>query len=80
MTVSILDLFKPEEILREKSDGNYLVRCPSCGSDTSNYGDMVLFIKTDTAYCFGSMKWFTLKETYALKKGIINCNEGRDSK
>jgi len=76
--VNILDLFKPEE-LTEKNDGNFLVICPSCGSDGFNdYGGMILFVKTNTAYCYASRKWFTLKEVFALKKGIIKCIDGRD--
>ena len=41
--VSIVDLFKPEE-LTEKGDGNFIVECPSCGSDNTGYGGMVLFV------------------------------------
>lgn len=78
--VTILDLFDSEEIT-EKSDGNFRVVCPSCGSNGfHDYGGMVLFVETDTAYCHNSCKWFTLKEAFALKKGIIACAEGRDSK
>ena len=74
--VSILDLFKKEE-LTEKGDGNFIVECPSCGSDNTGYGGMVLFVENDTAYCFESRTWFNLKEVFALQKGIIKCTEGR---
>jgi hypothetical protein len=76
--IKITDLFKPEE-LKEKSDGNFIVTCPSCNSDNTNYGGMVLFVDTNTAYCYNSRKWFTLLELVALKKGIIKCIDGRDS-
>jgi hypothetical protein len=76
-TGKIADLFQGK-IIREKSDGNLLVECPCCGSDGFNdYGGMVLFVETNTAYCFNSRTWFTLKETFALQKGIIKCIEGR---
>jgi len=71
----ITDLFNPDELI-EKSDGNYKVECPSCGS--SSYGGMVLFPETNTAFCHNSQKWFTMKEVFALQKGIIKCIEGRD--
>lgn len=74
--MKIIDLFEESE-LKEKGDGNFLVECPSCGSDNSDYGGMVLNVERNISYCFGSKTWFTLKETYALKKGIINCTEGR---
>ncbi len=74
--MKITDLFKAEE-LREKGDGNFIVECPSCGSDNTGYGGMCLFVKTDTAYCFESKTWFTMKEVFALQKGIISCTEGR---
>ena len=77
--MKIIDLFNEDE-LKEKNDGNFLATCPSCGTDNTGYGGMVLFIKTDTAFCFNSRKWFTMKEVYALKKGIIKCIDGRDSK
>lgn len=80
IAINIIDLFNPEEIT-EKSDGNFRVVCPSCGSNGfHDYGGMVLFVETNTAYCYSSCKWFTLKETFALKKGIISCSEGRDKK
>ncbi len=77
--IKITDLFKPEE-LKEKNDGNFLVTCPSCKTDNFGYGGMVLFVDTNTAYCFNSKKWFTMKELYALKKRIITCLDGRDKK
>jgi len=73
--ITLLDIFK-EEPLREKSDGNYQTACPCCQND---YGGLLLNIETNTSYCFKSRKWFDLKETYALKKGIITCDEGRNS-
>jgi len=76
--VTILDLFNPDEI-KEKSDGNFQTTCPSCGSDSSGYGGMVLFTKTNTSYCHNSRKWFNLKETFALKKGILRCADGRET-
>ena len=77
--MKIIDLFDPSE-LKEKSDGNFLVECPSCGSDNNGYGGMILFVESDTSYCFESKTWFTMKETYALKKEIINCTQGRRKK
>jgi len=74
--VKITDLFKPEE-LKEKGDGNFIVECPSCGSNNNGYGGMVLFVESDTAYCFESKTWFKIKEVFALQKGIISCTEGR---
>ena len=63
--------------LTETSSGFYNVSCPSCGADGNDYGGLTLFPKTNTAYCHNSRKWFTLKETFALIKGIIQCIEGR---
>jgi len=75
--VKITDLFKEEE-MTEKADGNIKVKCPSC--DGSSYGGMVLFPETNTAFCHNSQKWFTMKEVFALQKGIIKCIEGREKK
>jgi len=75
--MKITDLFNPDELI-QKADGNYKVDCPSCGG--SSYGGMVLFTETDTAFCYNSRKWFTMKEVFALQKGIIKCMEGRDKK
>ncbi len=74
--VKITDLFKPEE-LKEKGDGNFIVECPSCGSNDNGYGGMILFVETNTGYCYESKTWFTLKEVFALQKRIISCTEGR---
>ena len=79
MAISITDLFNPAE-LQEKADGNFKVACPSCDSNNSGYGGMILFPETNTAYCNNSRKWFNMKETFALIKGIIQCIDGRESK
>lgn len=75
--VSIIKFFKAEDIIREKDEDKVIVRCPSCGSDSSNYGGMILNLDSQTAYCFLSRTWFNKKELYALCKGIISCREGR---
>ena len=77
--IKITDLFKEEE-LTEKGDGNFKTTCPSCGEDSTGYGGLVLFTETNTSFCHNSGKWFTLKETFALTKGIIKCIDGRDKK
>lgn len=77
--MKITKLFNQSE-LKEKSDGNFIVECPSCGSDDSGYGGMILFVKSNTAYCYESRTWFSMKETFALQKGIIKCTEGRRKK
>ena len=77
MVYSIIKLF-PVEKLTRKADGNYKVECPSCGSDGSqDYGGMSLDVKSNTAYCFNSRRWFTPEELFALQKGIIKCMDGR---
>ncbi len=76
--VKITDLFKPEE-LTEKSDGNFKVICPSCGSDSTRYGGMTLFVESDISFCHEANKYFNLKETFALIRGYLKCIEGRES-
>lgn len=75
--VNILTLFD-EAVLTEKADGNFKTECPSCGEDNIGYGGLAIFTESNTTYCHASGKWFDFKETFALIKGIINCNEGRD--
>ncbi len=77
--VTIMDLFDESELI-EKSDGNFKTTCPSCGEDGNGYGGLVLFPETNTSYCHNSRKWFNLKETFALVKGIIQCIDGRGEK
>ena len=69
--LNILDLFEESE-LTEKGDGNFKVECPSCGADSTGYGGLILFVKSNTSFCHNANKWFTLKETFALKKGIMS--------
>jgi len=76
--VNILSLFDGD-VLIEKSDGNFKTTCPSCGEDSVGYGGLVLFPETNTSYCHASGKWFDYKETFALIKGVISCNEGREA-
>lgn len=80
MSFNITELFEESE-LTKKADGNFKVECPSCGSDGSqDYGGMILDPERNTAYCFNSRKWFTVKELFALQKKIITCSEGRTPK
>lgn len=76
---NILDFFNDSE-LKEKSDGNFITPCPSCGADSDGYGGLTIFPKTQTAFCHNSGRWFTAEEVIALKEGMITCIEGREPK
>lgn len=74
---AIKKLFKEEE-LTETSSGTFKTICPDCGLQGGRTEGFILF-PTNTAYCHSSHKKFNLLETYALKKKIIRCLNGRDS-
>ncbi len=74
--ISIISFFDENE-LEEKGDGNFKVKCPCCGGENDGYGNMVLYVDTNTAYCFSSQKWFNSLELYALIQGTIQCLDGR---
>lgn len=77
--MNILDLFIDNGIQVTKTGGGkYKCVCPSCGSDTTDYGGLIINPKDNTCFCFGSNKWFDFYETYGLIKGEIKCIEGND--
>jgi len=76
--MNIIDLFDKNKI-KQKNDGNYQTECPCCGLQGGRTEGFILFTDTNTAYCHSSHKNFNFLETYALKKKIINCLDGRDS-
>ena len=73
---SILDLFKDEEIT--ETNAGYKTTCPDCGLQGDRTEGLILHPEKNIAYCHSSCKWFTLLETYAMKKGIIRCIDGRE--
>lgn len=81
--ITIKDIFS-DQVSIKKGNGNYKTNCPSCEAtieqSSERGGALELYIETDTCYCHSSGKWFNLKESYAMKKGIIRCIEGRESK
>lgn len=74
--INILSLFTNEE-LTEKGDENFKTICPDCGLQGGRTEGFILFPETNMAYCHSSHKNFNLLETYALKKKIIRCIDGR---
>lgn len=76
--MKIIDLFKEDE-LKQKNDGNYQTECPDCGLQGGRTQGFILFTETDTAFCHSSHKHFNILETYALKKNIIKCLDGRET-
>jgi len=76
--ISIIDLFNEDEIT-ETSSGAYKTICPTCGLQGGRTEGFMLFADNNMAYCHTTGKNFNLLETAALKFGIINCVEGRDT-
>ncbi len=76
--MKITDLFEEQE-LKQKNDGNYQTECPDCGLQGGRTQGFILFTETDTAFCHSSHKHFNILETYALKKKIIKCLDGRET-
>lgn len=74
-TISILDLFEGEYT---QTNSAFKLSCPSCGMQGGRTEGFILFPDGDTAYCHSSGKWFKMLESYALKKGIIQCLDGRE--
>lgn len=74
MTISILDLFKPEEI-QEKADGNYKTICPDCGMQGGRTEGLIIFPESNSWYCHSSGKHGRVLELVALQHKIISCNE-----
>jgi len=78
VNILITDLFSPDEITLA-GDGTYKTECSDCGLQGARTEGFILFPDTNGSYCHSSHKHFTLLETYALKKKIIRCLDGRDS-
>lgn len=76
--LSILDLF-PEESRKQKNDGNWQTECPDCGLQGGRTEGFILFPTNNTAYCHSSGKHFSYLETYALRKKIIRCLDGKET-
>lgn len=68
-----------KEVLTETSKGNYKTICPDCGLQGGRTEGFILFSDGNRSFCHSSNKHFTLLETYALKKKIIRCIDGRES-
>ena len=68
-----------KEVLTETSSGDYKTICPDCGLQGGRTEGFILFKNGNRSYCHSSQKNFTLLETYALKKKIIRCIDGRDT-
>lgn len=82
--VKITDLFSKEQIaqFKEDSSGNLKGPCPSCGwgsGGQSNSSGCIIFVETNTLYCFGSKTHFDFTETAFLLAGEISCKEGRQT-
>jgi hypothetical protein len=73
---TILDLFKDKEVFETNS--GYKTECPSCGLQGGRTHGFILDPERNIAFCHSTGKWFTLLETYALKRGVITCIEGRE--
>ena len=76
-TITILDIFAPGE-LTETTEG-YKTECPDCGLQGGRTEGFIIFPKSNSSYCHSSGKHFTMLETYALKKKIIRCLDGRET-
>lgn len=79
--VGILDLFSKEQLskFKKRDDGSFVGPCPSCGSNSDNYGDCIINPQTNTLYCFGSKTIFNFTETAFLLSGELMCSEGRQT-
>jgi len=74
--ISIVDLFK--DLKPQKTTTGYKLECPSCGLQGNRTKGFILFSDGNRAYCHSSGKSFGLLEAYALKKGLIDCIDGRE--
>lgn len=73
--INIYDIFKNE--VTSTSTG-YKMECPDCGLQGGRTEGFIIFPENNTAFCHSSNKWFTLLESYALKKKIIRCLDGNE--
>lgn len=76
--ISIIDLFDSDNVTQSSKD-KYKTTCPCCGLQGNRTQGFILFKENNCAYCHTTTKNFSLLETYALKKGIISCMDGRDT-
>ena len=73
----IKKLFAENELT--ETNAGYKLVCPSCGLQGGRTEGFILFPENNNAFCHTSQRHFNLLETYALKKGIIKCLDGRES-
>ena len=76
--VNILSLFTQEQLagFSKDSNGNLKGDCPCCGKQ-DGYSGFIIFVDSNTCYCFGSKTIFDFTETMYLLRGEISCREGR---
>ena len=72
--INIVDLFPDAE----PTSSGFKCVCPSCSWQGGRTPGFILFPDSNSAFCHSSGKWFTMLESYALKKGIIRCMDGRE--
>lgn len=75
MTMNILKVFTALELeqFEEHNENQLRGACPGGCKPDENY-PFIIFIDTNTAYCYQSKNTFNPLELIALKNGLIDCN------